>query len=345
MDISSQQIGAVTVFFGDRNGKYPDGNQVVVTGAEQRVAFDTPLVANHIGPALDGVDAVILGHVHEDHMAGLHRLPRAAVWAHEADVAAARSWAGLARHYGYPDATSERLRAMIEARFHYHPRPDAQAYADGACWDLGGGVRVTAFHLPGHTSGHCALLVEPDGVAFIGDIDLTGFGPYYGDATSSLAAFRRSLQAVQDLPARVWVTSHHRGVVSDRATFLAHLAAFGARIDERSERLLQMLADGPSTLEALVQRRLTYPVGCGSTTPSGARLPSTWTSWWPRGARGGWTTAVSRGCDGSAQRPGPIVARNPDQTGTFPAPSGHGQLRFQEYPPSPSALRSASAAS
>ena len=31
MDIPSQQIGAVTVFFGDRNGKYPDGNQVVVT--------------------------------------------------------------------------------------------------------------------------------------------------------------------------------------------------------------------------------------------------------------------------------------------------------------------------
>jgi len=261
MDIPSQQIGAVTVFFGDRNGKYPDGNQVVVTGTEQRVAFDTPLVANHIGPALDGVDAVILGHVHEDHMAGLHRLPRAAVWAHEADVAAARSWAGLARHYGYPIATSERLRAMIEARFHYHPRPDARAYADGQRWELGGGVTVTAFHLPGHTSGHCALLVEPDGVAFIGDIDLTGFGPYYGDATSSLAAFRRSLRAVQDIPARVWVTSHHRGVVSERATFLAHLAAFGARIDERSERLLQMLADGPCTLEALVQRRLTYPVG------------------------------------------------------------------------------------
>ena len=261
MDVSSQQIGPVTVFFGDRNGKYPDGNQVVVAGLDLRVAFDTPLVANRIGPALDGVDAVMLGHVHEDHMAGLHRLPRAAVWAHEADVEAARSWPGLARHYGYPADTSERLRTMIEAKFHYHPRPDAQAYADGQRWDLGGGVSVTAFHLPGHTRGHCALLVEPEGVAFIGDIDLTGFGPYYGDATSSLTAFRRSLRAVQDIPARVWVTSHHRGVVNDRAAFLAHLAAFTARIDERAERLLQMLADGPSTLEALVQRRLTYPVG------------------------------------------------------------------------------------
>jgi glyoxylase-like metal-dependent hydrolase (beta-lactamase superfamily II) len=249
-EVPQQQIGAVTVYFGDRNGKYPDGNQVVVAGADLRVAFDTPLVANRIGPALDGVDAVILGHVHEDHMAGLHRLPRAAVWVHEADVEAARSWAGLARHYGYPGDTSERLRAMIEAKFHYHPRPDAQPYADGARWDLGGGISVTAIHLPGHTSGHCALLVEPAGVAFIGDIDLTGFGPYYGDATSSLAAFRRSLEAVKAIPARAWVTSHHRGVVSDRATFLDLLAAFTARIDERAERLLQMLGDGPSTLDS-----------------------------------------------------------------------------------------------
>lgn len=98
-------------------------------------------------------------------------------------------------------------------------------------------------------------------MAFIGDIDLTGFGPYYGDATSSLAAFRRSLEAVKAIPARAWVTSHHRGVVSDRAIFLDLLAAFTARIDERAERLLQMLGDGPSTLDALVQRRLTYPVG------------------------------------------------------------------------------------
>ena len=261
MDIPSQQIGAVTVFFGDRNGKYPDGNQVVVTGAEQRVAFDTPLVANHIGPALDGVDAVILGHVHEDHMAGLHRLPRAAVWAHEADVAAARSWAGLARHYGYPIATSERLRAMIEARFHYHPRPDARAYADGQRWELGGGVTVTAFHLPGHTSGHCALLVEPDGVAFIGDIDLSSFGPYYGDAASSLAEFRRTLHMLPQIPARIWVTSHHRGVYTDRERFLHDLAAFTAKLDARERRILEMLGNGPKTLGALVEGRVMYPQG------------------------------------------------------------------------------------
>lgn len=45
----------------------------------------------------------------------------------------------------------------------------------------------------GHTAGHSAVLVAPKGVAFIGDIDLSGFGPYYGDALFSLFGFRSSL--------------------------------------------------------------------------------------------------------------------------------------------------------
>ncbi|HYF16641.1 MAG TPA: MBL fold metallo-hydrolase, partial [Ramlibacter sp.] len=213
------RFGAVTVHLGEKSGKYPDGNQVLVQGTDTRAAFDTPLVANRIGADFDDVDLVILGHVHEDHMAGLHRVPHAQVHVHEADVAAARSWDGLAAHYGYDAATLEKVHAMIRRDFHYRPRPDAQPYAHGASWDLGGGVGVRAHHLPGHTAGHCALLVPSEGVAFIGDLDLTGFGPYYGDATSDLRALRRSLREVAQLDARVWVTSHHRAVLTERKAF------------------------------------------------------------------------------------------------------------------------------
>ncbi len=253
------RFGAVTVHFGGRQGKYPDGNQVIVQGGDVRVAFDTPLVSNRIGAAFDGVDLVVLGHVHEDHMAGLHRVPRVPVQVHEADLAACRSWDGLSRHYGYPPQVLAAMKPMLEADFHYHPRPDATGYADGASWDLGGGVRVRAHHMPGHTSGHCVLLEESEGVAFIGDIDLSGFGPYYGDATSSLAQFRRTLKAVARLEAKVWITSHHKGAVTDRAEFLRELARFAARIDERGDQLCAMLAQRPHSLDALMKRRLLYP--------------------------------------------------------------------------------------
>ena len=251
--------GAVSVYAGEKSGKYPDGNQVTVRGADSLAAFDTPLVANRLGAELLDADLVVLGHVHEDHMAGLHRLRHAPLYAHEADVAAARSWQGLAHHYGYAPEVLAGMRRKIEQEFHYAPRPDAQAYKDGACWQLGGGVTVRAFHMPGHTSGHCVLLVEPGGIAFIGDIDLSSFGPYYGDATSSLADFRRTLATVQDIPAKIWITSHHKGVITDRETFLVLLKAFASRLDAREEAIADHLRQHPSTLAELVAHRFVYP--------------------------------------------------------------------------------------
>ncbi|HOL37333.1 MAG: MBL fold metallo-hydrolase [Proteobacteria bacterium] len=251
-------FGRVSVFLGHKSGKYPDGNQVVVRGSDTRVAFDTPLVANRIGAELDAAELILLGHVHEDHMAGLHRLPRAAVQAHELDVDAVRSWDALRRHYGVRAAVADALLDKLRREFFYVPRPDASGYADGALWELGR-TRVRALHMPGHTAGHCVLLVEPEGVAFLGDIDLTGFGPYYGDASSSLAAFRATLARVAELPAAIWVTSHHRGVYTDRGRFQEALAAFAAHLEQRNERLVRMLADGAKSLDELAAMRLVYP--------------------------------------------------------------------------------------
>lgn len=258
-DVPHADFGRVRVYFGEKSGKYPDGNQVVVRGRDTHAVFDTPLVSNRIGADVDEAQLVILGHVHEDHMAGLHRLPHAAVHVHERDLAAARSWPGLVRHYGLSPGVRDAMRTGIEREFHYAPRPDAVGYADGAVWDLGGS-RVRAIHMPGHTSGHCVLLVEPEGMAFIGDIDLSGFGPYYGDASSNLDEFRRTLERLPGIPARTWVTSHHRGVYTDRAAFLEALAAYAARIGERSERLVSMIAGAPKTLDQLAAERLIYPL-------------------------------------------------------------------------------------
>ena len=254
------QLGPVAVHLGAQDGKYPDGNQVLVRGRDGCVAFDMPVGAHRLGAALAGVDRVILGHVHEDHMAGLSLLPQVPVQVHHDDLAAAQSWGGLKRHFGHGDDLLEAQRARLESQFHYRPRPDATGYADGTVWELGG-VRVRAVHMPGHTAGHCVLWVEPHGVAFIGDIDLSSFGPYYGDATSSLGAFRRTLDRLAQLPASAWITSHHKGVVTDRARFEELLQAFARRIDEREQRLLQLLAAGACTLDDLVRARILYRPG------------------------------------------------------------------------------------
>ena len=258
--IERVDIGRVSIFLGARSGKYPDGNQVMVRGSDTLTAFDTPLIANHIGPEFDAAELVVMGHVHEDHMAGLHRLPDAQVHVHEGDVAAARSWDGMLAAFGTSSARADEMLERLQREFFYAPRPDALSYTDGATWDVGGST-IRAHHMPGHTTGHTVLVVEPEGVAFIGDIDLTGFGPYYGDACSNLSDFRRSLARLPEIPAQAWVTSHHRGVYTDRRRFLNDLAAYAGKIGEREERLVAMLKRKPSTLAQLVEQRLLYPPG------------------------------------------------------------------------------------
>jgi len=66
---------------------------------------------------------------------------------------------------------------------------------------------------------------------------------------------------VGELDARVWVTSHHRAVLTERAAFDQALARFAAKVDERSQRLLGWLAEGPQELDQLARRGLLYPPG------------------------------------------------------------------------------------
>jgi len=256
MRATDRTFGAATVLVGENNGKYPDGNSVLVRGRDATLLIDPSLSVAGRAAELGRVDLVVQSHVHEDHVAGLFRFPDAAVHAHRADVLGLHDLGGLLAIYGY-GGDDHVTGTWLESHFNYAARPDAQAYDDGAVFDVGG-ARVRAIHLPGHTRGHSVLLIEPEDVLFLGDIDLSGFGPYYGDAWSSLADFERSLARVRELPARVWVSFHHAGVITDRAAFEARLDRFARRIPEREQALLDFLAE-PRSLAELVAHRFLYP--------------------------------------------------------------------------------------
>ncbi len=79
----------------------------------------------------------------------------------------------------------------------------------------------------------------------------------------------------------MWVTAHHRGVYKDRSRFMDDLAAYTAKLEERSARLLAMLANGPRTLPELVAQRILYPVGYDGPWVVDAEtrtIASTWTN-------------------------------------------------------------------
>ena len=254
-----ERLGAhASVLWGAQRGKYPQGNSLLVRGRDESLLIDPSVaVAEADAQALPRIDRVVNSHCHEDHIAGNGRFSRLPWHLPEADLPGIYSLDGLMAIYGFDGEIDTAWRRVVVEQFHFAPRPDALAYRDGDVFELGGGVRVRAIHAPGHTRGHSMLLVEPDGVLYLGDIDLSSFGPYYGDAWSSLEDFERTLKMARDIEARWYATFHHIGVVEGRAAFVERLDRYAAVIAAREGRLLAYLAE-PRSLGDIAVHRFVY---------------------------------------------------------------------------------------
>ena len=245
----------VSVLLGDERGAYPSGNSVLVEGQGEVAIIDPSITVVSKGGAPVGVDAVINSHGHEDHMPGNSLFTDASVHIHNEDLRAAQSLDGLMEVYGLEGRARADFGAQVMEEFSYQARPDANGFEDGHVFDLGGGVMVQALHLPGHTRGHSGLVTE--GVFFLSDIDLTGFGPYYGDAWSDLDQFDESLRKAREVEADWYVTFHHKGIIEGRELFLEMIDAFHAVIETRHRAMLEYLAE-PRTLDEMMIHRFVY---------------------------------------------------------------------------------------
>jgi glyoxylase-like metal-dependent hydrolase (beta-lactamase superfamily II) len=249
----------VSLLGSPHGGKYPEGRPLLVTGSEERVVIDPSLVLIGRAGGAPPADRVLNSHCHEDHVAGNHLYPDAPWCLPDADLPGMLSLDGLMAIYGFEGPARDAFARVVVERFHFVPRADALAYPDGAVFDLGG-VTIRAVHAPGHTRGHTVFHIEPDDVLYLGDIDLSSFGPYYGDAWSSLEDFERTLAMVRDFPARWYATFHHVGVLEGRDAFIDRLDRFAAVIARREAALLAFL-DEPRSLDEIVAHRFVYRPG------------------------------------------------------------------------------------
>jgi glyoxylase-like metal-dependent hydrolase (beta-lactamase superfamily II) len=259
-DLPDRVLGATTVLFGERGGRYPHGNTLHVRGASRCALIDPSLGLLPRRPHLPEADLVLHSHCHEDHVAGSHLYRDRPWWFHEADLPGIGSLDAFLEIYGYPEPIASAFLPVLRERFFVTPREDAQGFGDGQVFELGGEVRVRAIHAPGHTRGHCLFHVEPDDLLYLADIDLSSFGPYYGDAWSSLEDFERTLARVRELRARHYATFHHIGVLDEREAFLARLDRFRAVIADREARLLAFLR-APQGLDEIARHRFVYRPG------------------------------------------------------------------------------------
>lgn len=245
----------VTLIEGADKGRYPSGNSLLIMGKSETVIIDPSISVVERGGIDTRVDAVINSHAHEDHMAGNGLFQGAAVHIHEKDRARIADLDAMLDGYGLKGQARQQFRQDLQEQFYFSPCPDAHGFGDGHRFDLGA-ITVETLHLPGHTDGHCGFRID-GGVLFLSDIDLSGFGPYYGDVFSSLDEFEQSLAVVREEEADFYVTFHHKGVIETRKEFLRLLNAFSEVIERRHSEMLTYLVE-PRTVDEMAQRRFVY---------------------------------------------------------------------------------------
>jgi glyoxylase-like metal-dependent hydrolase (beta-lactamase superfamily II) len=249
------ELGPVTVLTGLDKGKYPHGNSMLVQGSQETILIDPSLTVAHRGVPTQ-VDQIFLSHVHEDHIPGMSHLKDVPVSCHEADAVGLTSIDGLMSMYGLPPSVEEDFRQEVIEDFNYEPRNDVSTFSDGDVFDLGD-AEIQVVHTPGHTHGHCAFLVPQARAVFLGDIELSGFGPYYFDAHSSLDSFEQSLNRCRSLDADHFVTFHHKWVISGRELFLEMLDAFENVISNRESAMLDFMSE-PKSIDDCASERFVY---------------------------------------------------------------------------------------
>ncbi len=114
---------------------------------------------------------------------------------------------------------------------------------------------MRVMHTPGHTSGHCCFFFENEGVLFVGDWDLTWFGPVYADLTSDLEATIASLKQIRALGAKTLVSFHEAGICEKNQYEV--VTRYLDVVYEGEKLLLDFLA-APRTLAEIIKRRIIY---------------------------------------------------------------------------------------
>ncbi len=227
-------IKGVGVIEGLNRGKFPYCNVVKVG----EIVIDAGAGIEVMRKLRD--KKLILSHLHPDHSSGAWLFKK--ILAPEEGKITLDS---LARRFVTPDlvetwkrfiSTSTGLREF-----------ECERYEEGVVIEE---PEIIAISVKGHTIDHHVFLIEQK-VLFGGDVDLTSFGPFYGNPEADPHLFEKEIDKLLDLDFEVFVSAHSKPVFGKEEA-VSKILEFKNKIKEREDKILALLEE-PKSIDEIVE--------------------------------------------------------------------------------------------
>jgi glyoxylase-like metal-dependent hydrolase (beta-lactamase superfamily II) len=248
-------FGPLRFIPGENRGKYPNCHSIFIEKAG--VLIDPASDRERLKRLRNDFDvkSVWLSHWHEDHWMHLDLFEDIPMWISRQDAPPLSDVELFLDGYGIEKEDHRQYwREIMEQMFHFRPRKPDGFLKDGQKIQLET-VTVDVLQTPGHTPGHLCFFFREPAVLFLGDYDLTPFGPWYGDRDSSIQKTITSVERLRNIPAKIWIACHETGVFEDAPGKLWD--DYLAIIRQREDKLLELLKE-PRTMAEIVDAWIVY---------------------------------------------------------------------------------------
>ncbi|RFU65212.1 MBL fold metallo-hydrolase [Peribacillus glennii] len=255
------RIGPLLIVEGANNSKVPYSRSLYID-CKDKVLIDSggdPDALLEVNRQY-GVELIVNTHYHPDHTRHNHLFRDAAKWINQIEFEKAQTIEGIARLNGVyqewgPEGV-EMWRKNLPQDWVENLGGYSKSYEYEKEYSFGG-VKVSFLHTPGHTSGLSCPYFPELGVVYVGDYDMTSFGPWYNGTDGSIDDFIESGNRLISLDADTFITGHQKGVFS-KLDFQQAMESFLAIIQERDETIEQYVREG-LTFEELTNVGIFYP--------------------------------------------------------------------------------------
>ena len=253
--MEEKHFGPVWVIPGEKGGRYPYCHSLYIEGAG--ILIDPASDRKRLSEIRDnpGVKEVWLSHWHEDHIMHLDLFDDLPFCVSEQDASPLSDLELFMDAYGMNGKDyRDYWKDILTKSFHFKSREPEKFLRGGENIDLGS-VSVEILSTPGHTPGNLSFFFNGPELLFIGDYDLSDFGPWYGDIDSSIEETIASVEKLRKIPAKIWVTGHETGLFEKNPGELWD--KYLSVIDNRDAKLLKLL-ETPQSIEDIAEAWIVY---------------------------------------------------------------------------------------